>query len=306
MNCKNVIETLPDYMDGQLDNAAVEAVKGHISECGTCAEQLRSLVALSEALKGLEPVKAPADFTHRLKERIDARPKSYFGLIPLTIKIPAGVAALVVTAVIAVYVFKAEQVGTPLITWKKGEMAAVPSTSDTHDKLTVEKSINPAAPAAIKKPTPTHKVQIQAKAKRAAQKPTQKPAQEPVLIALLIKLPTTAPAESAAAGGVQADRAMSAMPEISPMPEMAAKKSAPAARHVEPLAAALSKIVAFLPELNAHVVAPQDGHRLTIDIPSDNYDTLLVRLESIGTYNKPPPRPVGAKTIRVQIQIAAE
>ncbi|MBF0488320.1 MAG: zf-HC2 domain-containing protein [Nitrospirae bacterium] len=302
MNCKDVTEALPDYMDGQRDNAAAEAVKGHIELCGTCAEQLRSLVALSEALKGLEPVKAPADFTHRLKERIDARPKSYFGLIPLTIKIPAGVAALVVTAVIAAYVFKAEQVGTPLITWKKGEMAAVPSTSDTHDKLTVEKSINPAAPAAIKKPTPAHKVQIQARAKRATQamRKREEPAQEPALIALLIKLPTSVPAEPSAAGGAQADRAMSAMPE------MAAKKSAPAARHVEPLAAALSKIVAFLPELDAQVVTDQDSHRLTIDIPSDNYETLLRRLESIGAYNEPPPRPVGAKTIRVQIQVAAE
>ncbi|KWT91589.1 anti-sigma factor family protein [Candidatus Magnetominusculus xianensis] len=373
MNCKAVRESMSAYIDGQLDETALRAVKGHIAGCGVCDMEFRSLQAAAEALRGLDPVNAPADFAKRLKERIDARPGSFFDFIPLSFKIPAGVTALAIAAVIAIYVFKSEQVLPPLsMMEKKAEIATVPSTNELHtDKLIVPAEPEvPAAPAVKKKAA---KVQLQAQVKRPEEKIKDEKLKEdklkeeklkqerqdkgPVLIALLIKPPSpaaSAPApalaesHTTAAAGAPAPRPKA----VSPMPETAAKSDASVSvgsvsdeqkkeadakssqskdtleksadisdthepgrarrpemivnnETINPLDAALSKIVDLLPALGAKVAAPQTGHRLLIDIPAENYDSFLRKLQSIGVYNEPLPRPQGDKTIRVQIQLTA-
>ncbi|MEO5359020.1 MAG: zf-HC2 domain-containing protein [Nitrospirota bacterium] len=369
MNCKAVRKSMSAYIDGQLDETELRAVKGHIAGCGVCDRELRSLQAAAEALRGLEPVNAPADFAKRLKERIDARSGSFFDFIPLSFKIPAGVTALAIAAVIAIYVFKSEQVLPPLsMMGKKTEIATVPSTNELHtDKLTVP--AEPAAPAVKKRAA---KVQLQAQVKphddklKDKKSKEEKPKQErqdkgPVLIALLIKplspaAPAPAQAESypasKAAAGAPAPRTQAVIPmtetaaqsdasvsvgsvsdeqkkeadayakssqskdtlskeksgdisdtrepERARRPEMLEKKET-----INPLDTALSKIVDLLPAHGAKVAAPQTGHRLLIDIPAENYDSFLRKLQSIGVYNEPLPRPQGDKTIRVQIQLTS-
>ncbi|MBF0515527.1 MAG: zf-HC2 domain-containing protein [Nitrospirae bacterium] len=208
-NCKAVREMLSEYMDERLDGASLEAVKGHLAHCPQCAAQLRSLQNVAEAMRGLVPVNAPADFAQRLKERIDERPRSFFELIPLGFKIPAGVTALIITAVVALYVFKSDQV-IPLMNNKKAETVAVPPASDAHTDTLTAPAKAPAAAAPKKKAA---EVQLQAQAihhPQAVNQPKQvhkmnknmEPAkkespvqnEDPVLIALLIKTAPEPPA----------------------------------------------------------------------------------------------------------------
>ncbi|MCG6552747.1 MAG: zf-HC2 domain-containing protein [Candidatus Magnetominusculus sp. LBB02] len=317
MNCNEVRDMLSAYMDGQIDGAKLLAIEGHIAECGACKEELRSLQAVAASLKGLATVKAPAGFENRLKERINARPKSFFDILPLSIKIPAGITALAITAVIAVYVYKSEQAATPLIMEKKPETAAVaPAANNMQDKLAKAERALPPAPAPKQKAAKvTHPVQAKRTLKRANSE--QQVEQEPVLIALYIRQAAApaAPAAGASRGAISSQDAAS---------EMTAKKSAPAARlrsYNEPAAekpsedrqgstntldSALSKIVDLLPELGAKAATPPGQHTLTIDIPLDNYTIFLSKLQAIGQFKQPPPPTQGAETIRVQIVIASE
>ncbi|MBF0319711.1 MAG: zf-HC2 domain-containing protein [Nitrospirae bacterium] len=348
-NCKGVRELLPDYMDGLLDDATAGEVKLHIDKCAGCTHELSTMQAVVEAMKGLDAVKAPRGFESRLKERINARPRSFFNMLPLMAKVPAGVAALAITTVLAAYMFKSEPVVSPMLKEQKAEtvVKAAPSgeTAAEADKLSVAKPIPPAAPAEKRK----------AAAKKAAQEPPkvlQKPeqAEEPLMLSLLIRMPAreaapqpgqNAPAPPPAALGSRPDSAakineqpddgkLEQKKDAIPSDERLKSKDAftkeragdlsathqykaPAAARpaaegltkadVNPLDAALSKIIDLLPALDAKVLSSQAGHRLIIDIPADNYDTLLRQLQSIGVPQAPSPRPEGAKTLRVQITL---
>jgi hypothetical protein len=333
MNCKGARELLPDYMDGLLDDPAAEAVKGHIAGCAECAHELRSLMGVAEALRGfLKPVRAPEGFARRLKERMNARPRSFFELIPSMVKIPAGVAALVFTAVIAAYVFKAEQMIPPLLPEKKAEMAVEHPASDMSAAPPTAAAPAEKTKAVVQRPAPTKEqapghvlaqrpyiVQSKKQAKSPVRQPEQTPvkttAQDegPVMIALLVKTP---PAPAAPpAGRVTAAAPRAARPQgAANMPERAAKADETARPHeglakaaVSPLDAAVSKIVDLLPALDAKLITSEAGHKLTIDIPSDNYDTLLRRLQSIGVPHEPLPRPEGLpEIVRVQITLVSD
>lgn len=52
MSCESVREELVALLDGELDDAAAEAVRRHLQSCTSCEEERGALVATREALDG--------------------------------------------------------------------------------------------------------------------------------------------------------------------------------------------------------------------------------------------------------------
>jgi len=70
MECSRFKELFSDHIDGTLDEQTRRMLEGHLAVCEHCAEELRELRACVSALGSLEKVQAPADFLHRVHERI--------------------------------------------------------------------------------------------------------------------------------------------------------------------------------------------------------------------------------------------
>lgn len=70
MNCEGAREELPALALGALPAAEAEAVLGHLGGCAECAEALRALLPVRDALNSAVPAaELPEGFTERLMER---------------------------------------------------------------------------------------------------------------------------------------------------------------------------------------------------------------------------------------------
>ena len=66
MNCRDLEDILPGYLDGALTDEEKKAVEEHLAQCGDCRESLEDLKGALELAAGLERVEPPA----RLKAEI--------------------------------------------------------------------------------------------------------------------------------------------------------------------------------------------------------------------------------------------
>ena len=70
MDCREILELLPLYIEGELEKSKENAVKKHLEECKSCAEELRFLEnILSEAGK-LPEIEPSENFHTSLKEKL--------------------------------------------------------------------------------------------------------------------------------------------------------------------------------------------------------------------------------------------
>jgi anti-sigma factor RsiW len=77
MNCDEIENLIPEYLEKQLDPAAQSRVAAHLAGCAVCREFARQLEQLDAALA--RTVKAPTlspEFQSRLQQRIQSLPSA--------------------------------------------------------------------------------------------------------------------------------------------------------------------------------------------------------------------------------------
>ncbi len=78
MNCEEALELLRDLTEGKLSGAKARAVRMHLAGCSNCAAKL-DLSGWTEILPALDDTIAPSDdFALRFRERLKARPRSWW------------------------------------------------------------------------------------------------------------------------------------------------------------------------------------------------------------------------------------
>lgn len=112
MNCAEVQRYLSDFLDKSLDNERVRAIEDHLAACSWCSEEMASLAECRRLVFGLPAVELPVGFTNRVMARVReaANPPNLWErlFLPLRIKIPLQATAVVLIAVLVVYIYQKE------------------------------------------------------------------------------------------------------------------------------------------------------------------------------------------------------
>ena len=70
MDCKNVLELLPLYIEGELEKDEIKAVKEHLDSCKDCRNELKFLKSILKETSALPDAEPSEDFHTKLKERL--------------------------------------------------------------------------------------------------------------------------------------------------------------------------------------------------------------------------------------------
>jgi Putative zinc-finger len=110
MNCHETRERLSDLLDEALAAPERAEVGAHLAGCADCRRELDRLRATVSLLSRVERPRAPVGFADRVTAR--ARPVPWYHrlgrwlFLPLNIKLPAQVAAMLVIALLGVYLLQ--------------------------------------------------------------------------------------------------------------------------------------------------------------------------------------------------------
>jgi putative zinc finger protein len=103
-------ESLSAFLDEELPLEERREVAAHIEGCPECRRELAHLEQTVALLRRVEPARAPVGFVDRVLEA--ARPRPWYRraaaavFLPFSVKLPAEATALVMVALLAVYVFE--------------------------------------------------------------------------------------------------------------------------------------------------------------------------------------------------------
>ena len=166
MICHDARESLSAFLDEALAPDERREVAAHLEGCPDCRRELARLEQTVALLRRVEPARAPVGFVDRVMEA--ARPRPWYRraaaavFVPFSVKLPAEATALVMVALLAVYVFErtpalqesARQEPTARETPR--EKVAAPATGLVGRPARVEPSRPPSAesPAALRPPEP--------------------------------------------------------------------------------------------------------------------------------------------------------
>lgn len=64
MNCERARELFSEYLEGELDRAVAEVLRGHIDHCSSCRREFEGLKQAWSLLEALPQVEPPASFRH--------------------------------------------------------------------------------------------------------------------------------------------------------------------------------------------------------------------------------------------------
>ncbi len=163
MTCHDARESLSAFLDEALAPEERREAAAHLEGCPDCRRELARLEQTVALLRRVEPVRAPVCFVDRVTEA--ARPRPWYRraaaaiFVPVSVKLPAEATALVMVALLAVYVFErtpalqesARQEPTARETPR--EEVAPPATGLVGRPARVEPSAPPSTerPAALRK-----------------------------------------------------------------------------------------------------------------------------------------------------------
>ena len=77
MRCDDIRDRLADRLDDLLDADEAAELDGHVSACGHCADRLREIERLREALYRPDPVAPPPDLEARILAAARTRPRPW-------------------------------------------------------------------------------------------------------------------------------------------------------------------------------------------------------------------------------------
>jgi hypothetical protein len=110
MNCKEIVELLTAYLDGEVTPEEKAHIEAHLPECSKCRAELEALSATQDDLRGMmrlmaEEVSTPDKVWDRVRARLDTKDSWLDGLRRIlaskTWQVATVTAAVVVIAVVA-------------------------------------------------------------------------------------------------------------------------------------------------------------------------------------------------------------
>lgn len=75
MQCTDIKARLADYSVGLLNEREREAIAQHLTECASCAAELRALERVDRVLNAVESEEPPAHLWQTIRARIEAEPQ---------------------------------------------------------------------------------------------------------------------------------------------------------------------------------------------------------------------------------------
>jgi hypothetical protein len=150
MTCHDARERLSAYLDDALAPDERRDVAAHLEGCAECRRELARLDATVALLRRVEPARAPVGFVDRVVEA--ARPRPWYRraaaaiFLPFSVKLPAEATALLMVALLAVYVFER----TPALQEPARRLEPARETPAASPPVAVAPP--PAAPEALRKP----------------------------------------------------------------------------------------------------------------------------------------------------------
>jgi anti-sigma factor RsiW len=218
--CHDLQKLLPLYEEGILSDAEKRAVEEHLAQCGDCRREMAFLQKADRLVKNLSPVDEPPWFQQRIMARVreEAGQKSFWQkwFHPLSFRIPVQIAATIVIAVLAVYIYRSgdEQVQRIL------PGAPQPAIQDQVQRTPVPSPVPPPAP----EPQAGEKVLSTVVQKKAAVAEKQTKDKDTVIPSVASRLQEKEMSEIKSEGGRAKDKSIAkglddAQESLSPAPK---------------------------------------------------------------------------------------
>ncbi len=113
MNCTEVQSRLSDYLDKTLDVETLREIDDHLSACAPCSVAVDELADCIRQVAALPLIDPPLGFTQRVMARIreiESTPPIWQRmLLPLQLKLPLHATAVILIAILAVYLWEREE-----------------------------------------------------------------------------------------------------------------------------------------------------------------------------------------------------
>jgi len=108
--CHDIQKLLPLYEEGVLSDAEKQVVGDHLAQCTDCRREMAFLQKADQLVKKLSSVEEPPWFQQKIMARVreEAAKKSFWQkwFSPFRFRIPVQIAATIVIAVLAVYIYR--------------------------------------------------------------------------------------------------------------------------------------------------------------------------------------------------------
>lgn len=159
MTCHDAREALSAFLDDELGPEHRREVAAHLEGCAECRRELDGLRQTVALLRGVEPARAPVGFVDRVVTV--ARPRPWYrrlataAFLPLSVKLPAEATAILMVALLAVYIFERtptlQQAARPEAPPREGLLREM-ARSEPPARLADEMKRAPLAPRSAEKP----------------------------------------------------------------------------------------------------------------------------------------------------------
>jgi hypothetical protein len=160
MNCQEVQVELSSYLEKSLDSLRMKSIEMHLLSCPLCREEADGVLDCIEQIGQLPVVDPPADFAQRIMAKIreiEVKPPLWqrlFGSLELGMPIPA--AAVVVVAVLAVFLYQKESQMNNKAPAELSALSPTPQLPSQEKAVPVGDAAQPNAPTQTIAKKPKH------------------------------------------------------------------------------------------------------------------------------------------------------
>jgi hypothetical protein len=309
MTCHDARELFSALIDEALTREQRADVYGHLATCAECRRELTAMERTVALVRGATPVRAPAGFVDRVVAA--ARPVPWYVraartvLLPWSVKLPLGAAAVLLVAGLAVLMFRGSQ---------EQQRAARDEPRALSDRAaTPPASVPPASPAKPSAPPPVSAPEVLSRsradsaqeadragavASRVEQEAKQEaPASRDVA-------PAAPNAESRAQAPEAREKVMAkrAMTQSVPVADVVARLDAPDRETAERALAALTA------RLSGEITARHfEGSAMAVElaIPADRYRDFIREAGRIGVLRVETERPALGNPVQILVHLGS-
>ncbi len=321
MECKDVRNKLPAYLEGAITPEQKNLVEEHLLSCLPCGDALEDLKKAGELVRGLNAVEPPPWMTQKVMARIRAEEekkrivrKLFF---PLHVKIPIQAFATVLIVIAAIYVFKSvepemkEVIRTPSLpespivtTEPMNQPADVKERSAEVDKAdTVQRRGERGDVSSVGEQAAVGETKMadETKKKEAVETPRETFESQQSPVRQQPPAPVAGIQKDEAAGVMKARRALSAAAPRSKASQMFVEIQV---RSVSDAIGQVEKLLSDMGALNVEKESLPDVDVVTTDFRTEKIQELLESLKQIGDVREgSPPLEMAGREVRIRIEI---